>query len=64
MSQLETYEVEHIVNHRKKPNGDYELYIKWVGFPHSDNTWEPLNTLYVDIKNIVIEYFKSRGKLV
>jgi len=38
------YEVEAIVNHRGQgKNRRYE--VKWVGYPSSDNTWEPLANL-------------------
>jgi hypothetical protein len=40
----EEYEVESIVAKRTGPKG-VEYRIKWVGYPPSDNTWEPLENL-------------------
>ena len=34
------YDVEKIVKRRKKGD-DYEYYIKWLGYPSAQNTWEP-----------------------
>jgi len=36
----EVYEVETILNHRKRGRG-YQYYIKWKGYPISDASWEP-----------------------
>lgn len=35
-----TYEVEAIVDHRGGP-GHFEYRVKWLGYPSSQNTWEP-----------------------
>jgi hypothetical protein len=40
----EQYVVEGIMNHKKNPDGNGLLYyIKWLGFPKNNNTWEPSN---------------------
>ena len=36
----EVYEVETILNHRKRGQG-YQYYVKWRGYPISDASWEP-----------------------
>ena len=36
----EVYEVETILNHRKRGRG-YQYYVKWRGYPISDASWEP-----------------------
>ena len=36
----EVYEVESILNHRKRGHG-YQYYVKWKGYPISDASWEP-----------------------
>src|SRR5712671_664964 len=43
------YEVEAIVNHRFFGQMRRLQYlIKWKGYPHSDNTWEPVQNLHAD----------------
>ena len=36
----EVYEIETILNHRKRGQG-YQYLIKWTGYPISDASWEP-----------------------
>ena len=36
----EVYEIETILNHRKRGHG-YQYYVKWQGYPISDASWEP-----------------------
>jgi hypothetical protein len=36
----EVYEVETILNHRKRGCG-YQYYVKWQGYPISNTSWEP-----------------------
>ena len=36
----EVYEIETILNHRKRGRG-YQFYVKWRGYPISDASWEP-----------------------
>jgi stalled ribosome alternative rescue factor ArfA len=35
------WEVESIVKSRKSSHGSREVLIKWKGWPHSANSWEP-----------------------
>ena len=37
----EEYEVEAILNKRINRVGKIEYLIKWLGYGHKDNTWEP-----------------------
>ena len=48
------YEVEKIVDKRVK-NGKVEYKIKWVGYPMSDCTWEPLKNLE-NIQKMIDDY--------
>ena len=36
----EVYEIETILNRRKRGRG-YQYYVKWQGYPISDASWEP-----------------------
>lgn len=38
------WEVESIIQHRKRNNND-EYLVKWLGYPDSENTWEPVTNL-------------------
>ena len=43
----EEYEVEAILNHRRHGRSRMLQYlIKWQGYPHSDNTWEPADQVH------------------
>ena len=57
MSEDKLYLVEKILN-RRKINGSYEYKIKWVGYPMSESTWEPLINLET-AKEMVAEYDKA-----
>ena len=35
------YEVEHLVDHYKDDEGNWWFFVKYRGFPKSENTWEP-----------------------
>nr|XP_036575983.1 reverse transcriptase domain protein [Colletotrichum truncatum]KAF6782639.1 reverse transcriptase domain protein [Colletotrichum truncatum] len=38
------YEVERIIDYLKEPEG-YQYLVKWKGYGHEDNTWEPAKNL-------------------
>src|SRR5882757_2425104 len=43
------YEVEAIINHRfSGQRRRLQYLIKWKGYPHSDNTWEPVENLHAE----------------
>ena len=51
------YAVETIRSHRGDNPSNYEFLVKWVGYPESDNTWEPISN-FRD-KEVITRYFKS-----
>src|SRR5258707_14747523 len=43
----EEYEVEHLVNHRRHGRSrTLQYFVKWKGYPESDNTWEPAQNIH------------------
>ena len=50
----EVYEVEAILNHRKRGRG-YQYYVKWQGYPISDASWEPEH-VFSDDGNMLTQY--------
>lgn len=53
------YEVEEIVEKRTK-RGKVEYFIKWKGWSHDDNTWEPKANL--DCKKIIEDFEKKHNE--
>ena len=44
------YEVEKIISHRRKASGSgFEYYLKWKGYPDSENSWEPEENVTDDL---------------
>ncbi|KAJ4476706.1 hypothetical protein J3R30DRAFT_3760104 [Lentinula aciculospora] len=41
----EFWELQTIITHRKAKDGTFEFFVKWKGWPSSDNTWEPVESL-------------------
>ena len=35
--------------------------VKWVGYPSSQNTFEPLKQIYKDVPDLVESYLESKG---
>ena len=56
----EVYEVETILNHRKRGRG-YQYYVKWRGYPISDASWEPEHSFSDDGETLT--HYKLRHKL-
>jgi hypothetical protein len=56
----EVYDVETILNHRKRGRG-YQYFIKWRGYPISDASWEPEHS-FSDDGDILTQY-KLRHQL-
>eukprot|EP00300_Choanocystis_sp_HF-7_P042111 c8876_g2_i1.p1 GENE.c8876_g2_i1~~c8876_g2_i1.p1 ORF type:complete len:548 (-),score=66.37 c8876_g2_i1:54-1697(-) len=54
--------VEKVVDHRKAHEGlGYELRVRWLGFEDSEDTWEPLDTLFEDVPTVVRNYVDGAG---
>jgi hypothetical protein len=54
----EEYQVEHIMGHRRTGRGNKLQYlVKWVGYPDSDNTWEPFAQIHAP--NLIKHYQKQ-----
>ena len=54
----EEYEVEHILNHRRHRRSQrLQYFIKWKGYPESDNTWEPADQIHAP--NLLKAYHRS-----
>ena len=56
----EVYEVETILNHRKRGRG-YQYYVKWRGYPISDASWEPEHSFSDD--GDTLAQYKQRHQL-
>ena len=56
----EVYDVETILNHRKRGRG-YQYYVKWQGYPISDASWEPEHAFSND--GDILTQYKQRHKL-
>src|SRR6267143_2095489 len=54
----QTYKVESILDTRKRQNKTYYL-VKWLGYGHEENTWEPISNLK-DAKEALSEFRKTR----
>eukprot|EP00924_Labyrinthula_sp_SR-Ha-C_P004355 snap_masked-scaffold_3-processed-gene-21.41-mRNA-1 protein AED:0.78 eAED:0.79 QI:0/-1/0/1/-1/1/1/0/590 len=45
-------------------NGEWWLHVHWRGFESRDDTWEPLRSMYRDVKSLVIKYLGNQRKSV
>ena len=56
----EVYEIETILNHRKRGRG-YQYFVKWQGYPITDASWEPEHAFSNDGDTLKI--YKTRHNL-
>ena len=56
----EVYEIESILNHRRRGRG-YQYYVKWAGYPISDASWEPEHVFSDD--GDILKQYKLRHDL-
>jgi hypothetical protein len=59
ISGQEEWEVEEILKSRKRGKG-HQYLIKWKGFPHSGNTWEPTSNI-THAKKLLNEFNKKHN---
>lgn len=51
------YVVEEILNKWfDDETHEFNYFVKWEGFPHTENTWEPEESLLRDVPEMVIDY--------
>jgi hypothetical protein len=58
-TDLESCDVEAIVNHEKADDGTIRYWVKWLGTSDSENTLEPFHAF--NDTAIIEEYWKRRG---
>jgi chromobox protein 5 len=58
VSDDDEYTVERIIKKRISKAGTLEYYLKWKGWPESDNTWEPVEHLACEA--LLIEFEKNQ----
>ena len=54
----EEYEVEGIIDHRIQKN-QQQYFVKWKGYDHYENSWEPEENLLPHAQDILKEYQKE-----
>lgn len=53
MGQGDEFEVEDILKYRRNENGEEHFLVKWVGYPVSEATWEPLGHMNENCRELV-----------
>eukprot|EP00924_Labyrinthula_sp_SR-Ha-C_P007286 maker-scaffold_8-snap-gene-14.16-mRNA-1 protein AED:0.72 eAED:0.73 QI:0/0/0/0.5/1/1/2/0/1054 len=41
---------------------EYVVEVKWRGFRDEDNTWEPIQTMYGDVRNVLTEHLSAKTR--
>ena len=59
--QLDRFEVERLLRQRTL-QGVRQILVKWKGIPHSQNTWEPRDSLFQDIPTVVRAFETRRTR--
>ena len=55
----DSYLVEAIIGHRKSRQGPVQFLVKWLGYPDSENSWEPIQNLMKPVGHLLEEYVDS-----
>ena len=55
----DVYQVEKILEQRQ-PNVEHQFLIKWLGFPHSHNTWEPVSN--INDERSIAQFYKQHPR--
>lgn len=59
----QVYEVEKVLNEGVTVDGTIHFYLKWKGYSHNQNTWEPAeNLISASCNELISEYKKRRRK--
>ena len=58
---MSEYQVERIAGKRNNERGQLEYKVKWVGYPDSQSTWEPLKHLTGAERAIELFHKKREG---
>ncbi len=58
--QPKAYVVEAILKHKGDNPSNYQFLVKWEGYPHSQNTWEPITSF--EDREVITKYFKKLRK--
>ena len=57
----DSYEIEKIMDHRRNTTtGEWEFLVKWKGYDHRQNTWEPES--HFDNSNTIRQYWEDVHK--
>ncbi|POY71526.1 hypothetical protein BMF94_5447 [Rhodotorula taiwanensis] len=58
-SEPEEYEVERILAHSRDKKKGLRYHVKWVGYPESENSWEPADNVQADV--LLDKYWKKKS---
>ena len=56
----EAFLIEGVVKHRKN-KGQIQYLVKWVGYPSSNNSWEPLSNIRKPASRLIDSYLETHG---
>jgi transposase len=62
VDQRDVFEPERIVGERRAADGTVQYRIRWVGYPPSQDTWEPLEHLQAGRRGLLRDWEKRRPK--